>query len=286
VSNRPRRGPGAVAALLLLTLASLSCGEPPEASDRPQVAVTLPPLAWFVEALADGAVRVAILLPPRASPHAYEPTFAEVRSAQRAALLVEVGHPALPFERTALEAVRGDRSDLPVVDAADDAARREEDPHVWLSPRRARRMVPRIGAALRRILPGEAAALSRREADLDAKIDALDREIDERLRPYRGRAFFVQHPVWTAFAADYGLRQVALEEGHKEPDVRTLQARIAEARRARARVIFAQPQVPPASAELVAQEIGARVVMIDPLGRDWPGTLRAMTEALVEALGR
>jgi putative heme degradation protein len=38
------------------------------------------------------------------------------------------------------------------------------------------------------------------------------------------------------------------------------------------------------SAELVAAEIGARVVELDPLARDWLQNLRHIAEALHEAL--
>ena len=172
------------------------------------------------------------------------------------------------------------------MDAADAAAQRGEDPHVWLSARAARGIAARTAAGLAERFPARAAGVAERAAALDAELEALEGELAARLAPFRGRAFFVYHPDWTAFAADYGLRQVALERGHKEPDARALRDLIEEARREGARTIFVQPQFSRESAELVAREIGAQLVAVDPLAYDLPATLRSMSRALAEALAR
>lgn len=266
---------------LLAVVVATACGERAAREPAPDVVVSIPPLAWLVERLGGGVLRVDTLLPPGANPHAFEPTLAQVDAAARAALCVRVGHPSFPFERGAFEALAAAGR---VVDAADEAAQRAEDPHVWLSPRLARGMASRLASALVTAFPPHAEAIARHAAQLDAELSALDTEIAARLAPFRGRAFFVYHPDWTAFAADYGLRQIALERGHKEPDVRALRDLIDEARREGVRAVFVQPQFSRESAELVAGEIGARVVAVDPLAYELPATLRAMSELLAETL--
>jgi zinc transport system substrate-binding protein len=275
------RGAWKAAALL----GALACGAPEPSPGPPLVVVSILPLAWFVDQLGGNAVATETLIPAGANPHSYEPSLAQIQAASRAVLWVKVGHPSFRFERTALEPVLTERSDLLVVDASGGTAE-GNDPHIWLSPRRAHGIAARIADGLCRRWPGETASVRGRQAGLDARIDALDRELRNELAPFRGRAFFVFHPDWSAFAEDYGLRQVTLERGHKEPDVKALQATIDEARREGARAIFAQPQFSKESAELVAREVGARVVVIDALAYDWPATLRAMSRALAEALRR
>jgi zinc transport system substrate-binding protein len=160
----------------------------------------------------------------------------------------------------------------------------EADAHAWLSPRRAREVAARIADGLAARFPERAAAVRERQARLDAEIEALEREVAGRLRPLRGRTFFVYHPDWSALAADHGLRQVPLERGHKEPDATALRATLAEARREGARAIFVQPQFSREGSELVARELGARVIAIDPLAYEWPESVRAMSAALAEVL--
>lgn len=265
-----------ISCLAALALLAAACRE---SSPRPaaDVAASIPPLAWFVDRLAGGALRVETLLPPGANPHSFEPTLAQLEAASRAGLWVRIGHPAFPFEATALGALFDAGS---VFDAADEDARRGEDPHVWLSPSRARGIARRLAPLLAERFPAHAAAIARNAPALDAELAALAAELAARLAPLRGSRFFVYHPQWSAFAAEFGLIEVALERDHKEPDVRALQELVAEARSASARTIVVSPQFSRAPAELVAAEIGAQVVAVDPLAYDLPATLRAMAEAL------
>lgn len=241
------------------------------------------PLGFFVERLAGDAVRVEVVLPRGANAHTFEPTWETARALSGAALFARVGHPGLPFEGRALEALAGNAGGPAIVDAADDNDRRGEDPHVWLSPRRMRRFVDRLAPVVAGLgVVGADEVESRRQA-LAAEIEALDRELGARLARHRGRALFVAHPAFGAFVADYGLRQQALERDHKEPDPRALLATLEDARLAGARALVVQPGFPRDVAALVAGEIGAGVVVVDPQDGDWPATLRAVAGAFDES---
>jgi zinc transport system substrate-binding protein len=60
----------------------------------------------------------------------------------------------------------------------------------------------------------------------------------------------------------------------KEPGSKSFAALVGRARAAGVKTIFAERQFSPKSAEAVAQQIGAEVVMIDPLARDCFQNLR------------
>ncbi len=271
--------------LLALWLAGgvgLACGEAPQTAER-TIVTTVPPLQWVAQQLAGPDVRVHSLLPPAASPATHAPTLEDRRALSQAALLVRVGHPAFPFERAWLERLLAERGDLRVVSATpEDAA--FDDPHVWTDPMLVRGLVDRLQTALSEIWPAEQAAIAARADALRSEIGALDAEIRDRLAPVKGRPFFVFHSAWGHFARAYGLEQVALEHDHKEPGPRELARVLERARAARARVVFRQPQFDPASAEVLASEIGARVEPLDPLAYDWPANLRHVAQRLAEAL--
>ena len=282
-----RKAPAArLLSAALLLVAATACGEARRAVPGARVAVTLPPLAWFVERLLGEEGSVASLLPPGANPHSFEPGLAEVRASGEARLLVLVGHPGLPFEQAAAAALADDRPGITTFVAAPPEALARPDPHLWLSPHIARAMAERIAGALAAAFPADAVGIRERQRPLDAELAGVDAAIGERLAPFRGRAFLSVHPDWSAFAEDYGLRELALERGHREPDAAALTARIAEARSAGVRALFVQPQYSRDGAELIAGELDAEVFAIDPLARDWPGTLRAMTDALAESFSR
>jgi zinc transport system substrate-binding protein len=271
-------------------------------SGLPIVLVSVEPQAYFVERLAGELVEIVVLVPPGASPATHEPTMQQMQAVEQAALYVKVGHPGFPFERTWLDRLLGDRGDLPVVDCSahvDLHAGGEHgstssdahdhghagDPHVWLSPVAVRAMVPDIAAALATIMPARRATIEASRDSLLADIDRLDADIRAVLAGVTQRRFYVFHPAWGRFAADYGLEQVAIETGGKEPDPHTLAELAEQARAEGVPVIFVQPQFSRRSAEVMAAEVGAHVVPLDPLARDWLDNLRRAAMALRGVLG-
>lgn len=271
--------------LVLASLAPVSCRRAePDPAARTIVAVTVPPQAFLVERLAGDWVDVAIMMPPGTNPHTFEPTIKQVRTMGEAAVYVEVGHPKFPFEGSWIERLLSENEGVVVVDCSRGVRLDDEDPHVWTSPAALGTMTVHIAAALTAKLPARAADIERRRDDLVAEIERLSAEIRAALHGVAGRRFYVFHPAWGYFARDFDLEQVAIEQEGKEPDPGRLARVIERARRDGAKIVFAQPQLSRRSAELVAKEIGARVVTLDPLARDWLDNLHRVAAAIREGL--
>src|SRR6185295_11511366 len=101
-----------------------------------------------------------------------------------------------------------------------------------------------------------------------------DREIRRDLAAGGSRSFMVYHPAWGYFAREYGLTQVAIEAGGREPSAARLIELVELARRERVRAIFVQRGFARKSADVLAGEIGGRVVVVDPMGYDWLAEMR------------
>ena len=276
---------------LALTSGSVGCRSADDAEDavesaKPLVVVSVLPQAFIVERVARGRVGIEVMIPPGASPAAYEPTIDKLAAMDRAALYVKVGHPDFPFERAWLDRLAEGRDGLEIVDSSAGVPERDGDPHVWLSPAIMRHIARNVHAALLEILPGERGVLGENLEILLAEIGSVQKTCGETLAPVQGRRFFVFHPAWGYFAEAYGLEQVAIEEHGKEPDVRHLADIVENARAAGVRTIFAQPQMSAASATLVAEEIGARVVLIDPLAYEWADNLERVARSIAEGAVR
>jgi zinc transport system substrate-binding protein len=282
VPDRAWIGLGATAALF----AGLAgCGDREAADPRPLVAVSVAPQAFVVDRLAETRVRVEIMVPPGASPVTYEPTIRQLRALAEARLYVAVGHPAFPFESAWLEPLLSSRPELPVIEtAAPEDATADEDPHVWVTPAEIDDLAERLAPALAEMLPDARAGIAANLAALRADIARVDARLRERLAHARGRRFLVLHPAWGHLAEAYGLEQVAIERGHKSPDAHAVAELIETTRAAGARVVFVQPQFDTTAARLIAQEIGARVVPLDPLARDWQTNMLHVADALAEGL--
>lgn len=269
----------------VLALALGACSKDRAEDPRPLVAVSVVPQKYVVDRIAGELVRVAVMIPPGASPATHEPSITQLKALDEAVLYLKVGHPSFPFESAWLDAMLAEHRDLPVLDASEGLERRSGDPHVWVAPRQVEQMAIRLEGALGEILPQHRHALAANLAEFRAAIDALDTQICDALAGKEGGRFLVFHPAWGYFAAAYGLEQVAIEREHKEPDPHELAELIELAREQRIGVVFVQPQFDPSSAEMLAREIGARVERVDPLAYNWDANLRRMTGILAEELG-
>lgn len=258
--------------LLLAGLLGMVTGpRPVTASDRVLVAASIAPLADFVRQVGGERVEVLTLVPPGASPHTYELKPSGVMRVARARLLVVNG---AGLEYWADKLVKAAANpDLALVDTSRgipliDEGRTGANPHVWLDVRQAIRQVDRIRDALARTDPQHQAEYERNAARFTAELESLDREIAADIAQWRERQFIAFHPAWVYFARRYGLRQTAVIERFpgREASPAELARVIDSARRIGARAIFAEHQFSAKTAETIAEESGARVVVLDPLG--------------------
>jgi len=275
----PRRA-AAILGLGLAALVAVACREEAPADPRPLVVVSVLPQQYVVDRVAGDLVRVAVLIPPGANPTTHEPTVAERRALEEADLYVKVGHPHFAFERAWLDRLLADRPSLRVVAGWPDSGDDSPDPHAWLAPARMRELTERVGSELAALLPAHREQIAAQAASLQGEIDAVDREVREILATALTRRFYVVHPAWGHFAAAYGLEQVSLEQGHKEPGLRQLRDLLQDAARDAVRVVFVQPQFDASVARAFAEEVGARVETLDPLAYDWPSNLRTAAKAI------
>ncbi|MCE5269464.1 MAG: zinc ABC transporter substrate-binding protein [Planctomycetaceae bacterium] len=268
----------AIPALLLLA----SCGgSTSERRDEARVPVFagIPPVAYLVEQIGGKHVAVDVLVQPGQDPHTFEPTPRQAMAIARAKLFFEIG---MPFEVALLQKIREGNPQLTLVDVGKGIKKRmiegcghghhaeggEPDPHVWLSPAYLKIAAKNIAAGLSAADPIHAADYQRHLDSLVAKIEATHRQIATMLAPYRGRSFLVFHPGFGYFADAYGLKEEAVEEGGRPPAPKQLRALIEKAKAEGIKAVFVQPEFDPHSAEVVAKEIGGRVVLINGLGGD------------------
>ena len=115
---------------------------------------------------------------------------------------------------------------------------------------------------------------------LRSTLKELDIRTAEKIARSGVKYFIVYHPALTYYARDYGLRQVAIEADGKEPSAKQLTAVIRQAREDGVRRIFYQNQFPASTVEIIARDIDAEYVEIDPLDEDAIGAIDAMTDSI------
>jgi zinc transport system substrate-binding protein len=158
------------------------------------------------------------------------------------------------------------------------------DPHIWLAPVLVKNQAEVIGSSLADLDQKHVATYRANTKAFMERIDKLDAQLRNILDSKKGMKFMVFHPSWGYFAQSYGLEQVPVEIEGKSPKPAHLKELIELARQEQISVIFAQPQFSQKSAEVIAREIGAQVVLIDPLGEDWFTNMRAVADKMAAAV--
>jgi zinc transport system substrate-binding protein len=289
--------PGARAAcLVILSILLWGCpAKQPSSSvtERLQVFVGVLPQKYLVDRVGGDRVSVGTLVQPGQDPHTFEPTPRQISSLAGSKLYFQIG---LSFEGTLIDRMRSSMPELRIVDtragitlmpldAADEQGDAGMDPHIWMDPRLAKRQALTIRDAL---IAADPRGRSSYEAGYEAlarDLDSVHAELAAALASLRGKEILVFHPAFGYFAQAYGLKQVAVESGGKEPSARELARLIDRCRASGARVVFVQPQFSQAGARAVAEAIGGVVQPMDDLSYDYIANLRNMAKSVTAALG-
>ncbi|HEY8123460.1 MAG TPA: metal ABC transporter substrate-binding protein [Myxococcota bacterium] len=230
-----------------------------------RVVATIEPLCMLARAVGGARVRCAALVPPGASPHAFEPRPSAMAAVANAQLLLRAGNgiddwaARLAYAGTERWVVLG-----PECGHGDSGCA-----HFWLDPYAAiAALTPLERALTARAAAPERTAFAAGRIEAALALFALDEQTAAALARVRGAGFVAFHPAWGGFALRYGLRDLGSIQAHgaEEPTPRRLAELIAAARGANVRAVLVEPQLDPHTARIVAEELGARVVTVDPLG--------------------
>jgi zinc transport system substrate-binding protein len=274
-----------------LIAAAEGCDRGAETTGKTAVAVTILPQAGFVEAIGGDRVEVVVMVPPGASPHTYEVTPDQMTKLSNAKMYAKVGSP-VEFELAWMDKLIAVNKSMLVVDcsrgidltASQDPDEPGLDPHIWLSVKNATIMVQNICDGLVQVDTANKAYYEANCAAYLEKLTELDSDLAADLSGIANRSFIVFHPAFGYFARDYNLKQIAVEQGGKEPDADYIIRLIEEAKKYGIRVVFVSPQYSTKSAESIAKEIGGQVVIIDPLAKDFINNMHAIKSAMKQAM--
>jgi zinc transport system substrate-binding protein len=271
-----------------------SCGKPAVENHKPIIAVSIPPQKYFVEKIADGLFDVIVMIPPGASPHTYEPRPSQMIALSKATLYFSIG---LEFEKAWLKRLNKSYPQMTFVAAdsgiekismedcghGDHGSPGSLDPHIWLAPALVRQQAATITRALCKIDPAHAALFTANDSLFGFELSAMHDTIRQILaHTKQGRPFLVFHPSWGYFAKEFGLRQISIEVEGKEPTPGELSTTLALARSSGIKTIYVQPQFSRRTVQIIANELGAHVMIADPLALDWKMNLLQCARALEE----
>ena len=195
--------------------------------------------------------------------HDYQLTAGDVRRLADADLLLVNGAGMEPFLGKVAQQSPGVR----VVGVSEGIALLDDNPHVWVSLEGARRQTENIAAALAAAAPDRADAFRANASAYNASLSALEEKMRAALAPYAGTPIVTFHQAFPYFARDFDLDlagEIEREPG-AEPSARELADTVKLVRERKVKALFAEPQFPDKSAQVVARETGVRVYSLDPV---------------------
>lgn len=281
-----------IACLVLATLL------PSGAAADPKVVVTIKPAHSLVSAIMEGVAEPALLIPGSSSPHAYalRPSQAAILAqaevvirvnetleaflsrpiaslADKAVVLTLDTTPGLVLHEARKGGLWNDRQNGGVAREGHNHGHRRHaeaylDPHLWLDPFNARKLVTRIAEVLSAVYPHWREQFNANARKLDVQLVELDTELRATTSSLRGKTYLVFHDAYRYFEERYGLDPagaIAVSPDRK-PGARRIHSIRKRIREAGAICVFSEPQFEPRLVATLTSGTPARRGVLDPLG--------------------
>jgi len=233
------------------------------------------PLHEFSQIVGQEKVDVTLLVPVGVEPHDWEPTIKDVQQMQKSDIIVING---IGFENWVDDLIENNYSGI-IVDTSNgiNIIQSEEqhdeydsllgDPHIWLNPVYAKIQVQNIANAFSNSDPKNTQFYHTNAEEYNEKLDLLDLKIRSELSTCK-QDFIAFHDAFSYFADEYNLNQhtiVATTNSYGEVTAKTLENVISKARELNIKVIFSEETVNTKTSQIIAHEIGGKVLILSPL---------------------
>jgi len=255
-----------------LAVGLLGCeSKPPQGqSVSPQkvaVVTTLTVLADLIGQVGGDKVQVRALVPPGGEVHTYQPTPDDIKSVARASIVFYNG---ARLEEWIDETIRSaGKPNLPIVVLSEglpgiQESGGEPNPHFWLDVTNAKAYVEKIRDSLAKMDSASATYYADRAKGYLAQLDELDGWIRGEVEkvPQARRKLVTFHDAFPYFAKRYGftLQGVLVPGPGKEPSARELTTLARRIKQTQVPAVFAEAQFNPKALEVLARDVGVKIV--------------------------
>jgi len=234
---------------------------------KPLIVTSLPVWESVAEYLGGRDFEYYSILKGGESPHTYEPKPSDVQKEKEASLVIVHG---LGLDDWALKGV--DRSKVlnlgelfskkyPVV--------KQPGYHLWMNPVLMEDVYFEVAERLVQFYPKRETYYKKRAEDYAAMIDQMIGRVDKCLKGTKSRTVVIYHPVWKPLLETFGIKVIEIAKTPEEQVTpKRIKEVVEEAKKDGAKVVisevFSDKKIP----ELVAKEIGGKVLVLNPMPED------------------
>ena len=302
--------------LSLILLFTGGCSKPVEETqgnteEKLLVYTSFYPMYDFAKNVGKDKIDLKLMIPPGVEAHDWEPTAKIMGEMEKADVLIYNGLEMEPWIENLTASIQSDQ--LIVVEASqgtaliegeahEDEQEAEEqhgkyDPHVWLNPMNAIKQAENIKDAF---IQADEVNKDFYEANFKEYVDrlnGLDEKYKQELSNAKRKEIVVAHAAFSYLTNRYGLEQVAITglSPQEEPSAAKLAELTVFAREHNLKYIFFETLTSPRLAQVLANEVGADIAVLNPLegltqeeidaGKDYIAVMEENLAALKKALG-
>lgn len=243
------------------------------ASTKLQVTTSFYPLYFFATQVAGARANVINIIPAGTEPHDYEPSAQDIITMENSKLLIlngggleawgdKIGQTLTPG-RTLIVTTGKDLTTQTLAEGGKSVA----DPHVWLSPILAKKIVEKIVEGFATVDPDNALYYEMNAQALLLKLSDLDTLYRNGLMACRGTSIVTSHAAFGYLAAAYNFTQISVAglSPDAEPSPKQIGEIVAFAKNNNVKYIFFESLASPKLSETIAREVGAQTLVLDPI---------------------
>ncbi|MFC2164864.1 metal ABC transporter solute-binding protein, Zn/Mn family [Acidobacteriota bacterium] len=258
-------------------------GEDLKATGKIRALATVYPLMEFTQAVLGDRGEVTLLLPPGAEIHSWQPRPSDMDKIAQSDLFVCVGAELEPWIDDILNSVGNPKLNvfraskgISLLGGAESEHEHHHDhdhdhgvldPHIWLDFNLDQVIIDRLVSEMSELKPSESSYFKANGKKYKDRLQKLDQKFKTSLSGCKGRTFILGgHAAFGYLAKRYHLNQISLYGLNPDstPTPRELVEVVELAKEHNIKVIYFEIHVSDELAKVIAREIGARTLVLNP----------------------
>lgn len=266
--------------LLIISLVISACGLPRSQTQNTKIITSFYPLYEIADKVGGNHVDVHNMVPAGSEPHDYEPTPSDIINLNQARLVIYNGAGMEPWADRIIPDLQ--KNGIPTLNiselfqnemiknnplAEDEEKNSPYNAHFWLDPVHYENEVKAIAEKLSQLNPEYRMDYQKNAQGFIEQIQELNRAYQNGLQNCKLKNFVTNHAAFAYLAQRYDLEMIPISgvSPDSEPSPQTM-ARIAQIMKAKnIHTILTESLVSPKIADTLAQETGAKTLILNPL---------------------